>query len=645
MKSKYFFSGAARHGFLNLVLALLFLPALMVGQEKRPEIIEAPVFDVGTSNTIEIAKIELNNAETILHIEAFYRPKLWIKISADAYIIPGGTNEKLSIVKSEGIELDKEFFMPESGRASFKLFFPPLKDGIKDIDFIECESEGCFNFWGIHLSQNAKANIASEMVQKECKKPLPDLKYSKKPAILSGKYFGYNKMMNKDVTVRFSDFSGETEVSAKVSDDGSFTLEAMVGFPGVYNTTLGRLFLSPGQETKCFIDLAKQSRINSRLRKDKEAGDSINTFIEGNGFFISSNNIRKINNFSIESDKNFYSSVFGKTPEEYLNFIMEKYNKTKESINRQNCSADEKILSEALFRAETLRSLLYYQNAMLNGYVRINKVTNYDTITYKPENLNSDYYDLVIKNMFDDKLAYTSMFPTVISLLKHVYMPAEAKDMPVKEKFYMLKETVKPILGENSIAYDHILASLYNEQIQNSDFFTPEEKEEIKKSFADNTVYSEVLLSENDKLKTLAEGNKSLIKPIPDVEEDKVFDEIIKAYKGKVILVDVWATWCAPCRQALKMMTPLKESWKDKNIVFIYLTGETSPLATWNKMIPDIHGEHYRVSDSQWKYLSKAFSIQGVPTYMIYDKNGAQKQIYTGYPGNETMKKLIESLL
>lgn len=42
---------------------------------------------------------------------------------------------------------------------------------------------------------------------------------------------------------------------------------------------------------------------------------------------------------------------------------------------------------------------------------------------------------------------------------------------------------------------------------------------------------------------------------------------------------------------------------KDKDIIYLYITGETSPLGTWKNMIPDIHGEHFRVTDEQWSYL------------------------------------------
>ena len=60
---------------------------------------------------------------------------------------------------------------------------------------------------------------------------------------------------------------------------------------------------------------------------------------------------------------------------------------------------------------------------------------------------------------------------------------------------------------------------------------------------------------------------------------------------------------------------------------------------------PDIHGEHYRVTAAQWNYLSKQFSIQGVPTYIIVDKEGGIIQKYTGFPGVDTVKKeLIKAL-
>ncbi|MDR1610946.1 MAG: TlpA family protein disulfide reductase [Candidatus Symbiothrix sp.] len=559
MKPKYF-SGARRRSFANIAVAALCMLIVFACKEKRPAVIETPVFDVWSTSTLEIEKIEMTDSATIFHIHTFFYPGAEIMISPETFIRESGMNEKLTIVKAEGIELGEELTIPESGETAFKLYFPPLKPEITKIDFIECESEGCFNIWGIHLTPNAKVKVAPVMAQKECTQPVPAFEYSLKPAKLSGKYLGYSKAMNKEVAVDYPSLSGESQtVKASVADDGSFGLEVPVGYPGLYSSSLGFIFLTPGQEVKWNIDLVRQTREESRLRKDKEPVDSLYETTEGDGFFISKADMHKIDR-----------PISG--PED-----------------------PEALLSEVFVRK------------------------------------------------FNGQTVYMPYFPLVIDLMKPLYLSG-GKDKSVKEQFATLKEKIKPALDDTDPVYDYILASLYSRRIQESQFYTDADKEEIKAAFAGNSAYSEALIAENDKVKALTEENTALIKQVPDVAEDKVFEEILRQYRGKVVLVDFWATWCGPCKKAFKTMAPLKESWKDKNIVFVYLTGETSPLTIWNKMIPDIHGEHYRVSDNQWHYWSKSLKMEGVPTYMIYDKNGRQVQRYTGYPGNETMKKVIEEL-
>ena len=83
----------------------------------------------------------------------------------------------------------------------------------------------------------------------------------------------------------------------------------------------------------------------------------------------------------------------------------------------------------------------------------------------------------------------------------------------------------------------------------------------------------------------------------------------------------------------------MKEELKDKDIVYLYITGETSPLKTWENMIPDIHGEHYRVTAAQWNFLGKSFNVSGVPTYLIIDREGNIKYRQVGFPGVKTMKE------
>lgn len=138
---------------------------------------------------------------------------------------------------------------------------------------------------------------------------------------------------------------------------------------------------------------------------------------------------------------------------------------------------------------------------------------------------------------------------------------------------------------------------------------------------------------------------ESVLNEPPQASQEKMFEAIIAKYKGKVVLVDFWATWCQPCMVAMQSILPMKEEMKGKNVVFLYLTGETSPLADFTETYPTISGEHYRVSEEQWRYWINTFNISGIPTYMVYDRQGKQISGHLGFPGVETLQMDIEKAL
>lgn len=141
----------------------------------------------------------------------------------------------------------------------------------------------------------------------------------------------------------------------------------------------------------------------------------------------------------------------------------------------------------------------------------------------------------------------------------------------------------------------------------------------------------------------------SVVKTIPaNVHGEDILKAIKENYKGKVALLDFWATWCPPCRQAMKSVDEIKPELEKKGCVFVYVTGETSPLEKWNAMIPNIAGDHYRLTNQQWEELCEHLNIPGIPAYMLIGKDG--KSVYDnlsqgGYPGNEILKNNIEVAL
>ena len=261
--------------------------------------------------------------------------------------------------------------------------------------------------------------------------------------------------------------------------------------------------------------------------------------------------------------------------------------------------------------------------------VLIEEMKEYDNseASIKRKEFQKKYMDSMQK-FYNDHQSFTSSFMS--RQTRSVRNEKMEKELGVKIGFASdimdAQDESRPIAAEMTPVSDEALQAI---------------QKQIKTPFI-----AEYIAICNNAAKAKLKANKTktgyIVNQAPRTEADQLFEGIMKKYVGKVVLVDFWATWCAPCRSGIERIKPLKEEMSGQDCVFVYITGPSSPKQTYDNMIPDIKGEHYRVTLDEWNYLCGKFNISGIPHQLLVDKKGAVINPHLGYMTNESLKKELE---
>lgn len=143
---------------------------------------------------------------------------------------------------------------------------------------------------------------------------------------------------------------------------------------------------------------------------------------------------------------------------------------------------------------------------------------------------------------------------------------------------------------------------------------------------------------------------KECIRPDSDVEGltdgKAILDKIVEPYRGKIIYMDIWGTWCSPCKKKLKESHNVKKALKDYDIVYLYLANH-SPEESWKNIIAeygltDTNCVHYRLPDEQQKAVEKYVRLTGYPTYRLIDKKGNLHELH--WLHTDDMDKFLKTI-
>lgn len=204
-------------------------------------------------------------------------------------------------------------------------------------------------------------------------------------------------------------------------------------------------------------------------------------------------------------------------------------------------------------------------------------------------------------------------------LIKDIYLSSQAYDMIDNSRTSLLPQILDTL--KTMISNPMCLARV---EAQNARYLAIENRE-----------FDKLVLKSSEDLADLSEGEALLKK-------------ILEPYKGKFVLLDIWGTWCSPCKEALSHSSEEYARLKDYDIEFLYLANN-SPQESWENVIKEynVSGDnvaHYNLPAEQQAAIERHLDVHSFPTYKLFDREGNLLDIEVDARQLEELVRLLEQL-
>jgi len=130
------------------------------------------------------------------------------------------------------------------------------------------------------------------------------------------------------------------------------------------------------------------------------------------------------------------------------------------------------------------------------------------------------------------------------------------------------------------------------------------------------------------------------------------FKQLISENRGKVLVINVWATWCVPCVEEMPDLVKLTDSYESENVQFLGISidypkeiqSKILPFIKKNEINFSIYVNDFKNDEALINFLNKEWS-GAIPATFIYDKEGIQKEFILGKHSFDDFKNAIEQVL
>ena len=298
---------------------------------------------------------------------------------------------------------------------------------------------------------------------------------------------------------------------------------------------------------------------------------------------------------------------------------------------------------EELLNSATLEESFTSQELKNIHYASVEKLNNYESAhryytknpEFKPsDSFNSGITSIDLNNIddFNNSSSYRSI------LQSHYSNLTQDKINEEDEKYDLvyldvINENVKNETIKNALLYSNAKYGItYTENLKDfyNNFMT----------YSTDTVNNSKITKAFDKLKTTAKGELS--PKFMNYENFRGGTTSLDDLKGKYVYIDVWATWCGPCKREIPSLKKIEKQYHGKNIEFVSISVDVEKdHEAWKKMIVDKElGGIQLYADKSWdSNFITDFSIKGIPRFILIDPEG---KIVTPNAPRPSSPKLVD---
>ncbi|MDD2986369.1 TlpA disulfide reductase family protein [Flavobacterium sp.] len=274
---------------------------------------------------------------------------------------------------------------------------------------------------------------------------------------------------------------------------------------------------------------------------------------------------------------------------------------------------DSKIPNSKFLATET-KDIDFYILKMNDNFPRYHAFFT-ENPDFKP---SANFPKLTADFNMDDETLYLNSFSyqtlTSVAFQEYMYDESDDKSLPIEKGFAKLKT-----LSSKRIQSDLVKMMSYEFNGE-----TPNLEAVYKEmmAYAVDEQFKKKITEKFEILKNITKGSPS---PTFDYENVNGGTTSLESLKGKLVYIDVWATWCGPCIGEIPALKEVEKTYHGKNIEFVSISiDDRKDHEKWKKMVADKELKGIQLfADADWKSdFVKKYAIDGIPRFILLDAEG-----------------------